>query len=128
MILLVAMLLCVAAVVDAVQLGPWPMVGHDAAHTGVSTIDGPHGPDVAAAWTFSAGDHVYCTPVSSADGRLVLVGTASGVVVALNTSTGEQVWQFVTGDGEAFWASGTGQLALKRAMRQRCSFAACKFW
>ena len=79
-----------------------------------------HQADGAQAWTFSARDHLYASPVQAADGTIIQA-SADGTVYALEPKTGRLRWTFDTpepiratpaidGAGHIYFGNGEGKL------------------
>ena len=75
--------------------GDVPMLGGNAAHTGVNPGPGvERWPEVL--WRFRTGDEIRSSP-AVVDGT-VYVGSWDGYVYALDAATGQERWRFQTGD------------------------------
>ncbi|MDQ4005862.1 MAG: PQQ-binding-like beta-propeller repeat protein, partial [Actinomycetota bacterium] len=94
------------------QEAPWPMAGHDPAHTGTGA--GP-GPPYRVAWTVEnpAGGAV-AAPVVAAD-RVIVVGRSA--VVALSTADGEVIWEEPRFEGPASDPAIAGDLVIHASGR-----------
>ncbi|HTE59248.1 MAG TPA: PQQ-binding-like beta-propeller repeat protein, partial [Solirubrobacteraceae bacterium] len=63
-------------------------------------------------WSVDVGGAVFGTPLVDPDGRLVVVGTAGGRIVALRASDGRVAWRFATAQpalGAATWTGAIPQ-------------------
>jgi len=70
------------------------MFREDAAHSGVSQMEGPIKLD-RLAWKFSAPDKIYASPVVSGD--TIYIGCKDGNLYALDLEKGNVKWKFKTG-------------------------------
>ncbi len=75
---------------DAAQ-APWPMALHDNGHSGTSTADGPTSGRVL--WTRNLEGNITPGPAVGPGGS-IYVATNSGVLYALDPTTGENQWTF----------------------------------
>jgi outer membrane protein assembly factor BamB len=78
-----------------VDVCTWPKFHHNAENTGYVDCSGPRLGQVA--WVKNVGGHVEASPVV-VDNK-VIVGTMDGVVYALNTIDGSEIWRFVVPGG-----------------------------
>jgi outer membrane protein assembly factor BamB len=74
---------------------PWPMLGHDARHTGQSTLD-TSANNGQLSWKFYIQAGVESAPVIGTDGT-IYVGTNLGYLDAINPN-GSQKWEFSVDD------------------------------
>jgi outer membrane protein assembly factor BamB len=84
------------------------MLGHDTAHTGLSTVD-TSGNNGTQKWASQIGvfDYaIYSSPVIGADGTIYVGTSGNGLFQALNPD-GTQKWQFTT-SGEVFTSAAIG--------------------
>lgn len=72
--------------------GPWPMLGHDARHTGQSPYAGP--PAGILKWRYQTGSVIESSPAIGSDGT-VFVGSYDRYLYALN-SNGSLKWRYET--------------------------------
>jgi outer membrane protein assembly factor BamB len=89
----------------------WPMSGFDSAHTLASSFPGPSraNTSVAVRWGFTNNTFHQSTPVVGSNGVIYAVSSdGSGVVVALNGSTGSLLWQIKTPLGCAYTQLSSG--------------------
>lgn len=94
-----ALFLLVAALAFTHASCVWPMSGHDAAHTLASAFPGPSRANVSiqTRWGFVNNTFHQSTPVVGSNGIVYAVSSdGSGVVVALNGSTGSLLWLIKT--------------------------------
>ncbi len=77
----------------------WPMLGHDARHTGISgetTLDDSNAGSLGVRWQANTGTSSYTSPavgwVSGAGKRLVFAGNQSGTMAAYDAATGDRIW------------------------------------
>jgi outer membrane protein assembly factor BamB len=75
----------------------WPMALHDAEHTGTASVSGPTTGHIL--WTRYLGGNITPGPAVGADGT-IYIATNSGVLYALDPSTGATQWTF--NGGSAF--------------------------
>lgn len=73
----------------------WPTYLHDSQRTGYSSSTAPSTSELR--WFYNTTVGVYSSP-AVANGR-VTVGVSNGVVLALNSTTGEKLWSYDTGAG-----------------------------
>lgn|GEM_PF-2870943 len=82
----------------------WPMYGHDPQHTGYSTSSAPNTGEVK--WIYNTTSEIVTSP-AVANGR-VIVAASNGDVIAINSTTGELLWTYVTGPRQnSMWSSPT---------------------
>jgi outer membrane protein assembly factor BamB len=80
----------------------WPMFRHDPQRTGYSTSTAPSTNETK--WFYNVTTEIDSAP-AVANGR-VIVGLSSGVVIAVNSTTGEKLWSFDTYAGSnSIWSS-----------------------
>ncbi len=79
----------------------WPMLGHDAVHSGVSAetaVGASNAASLRVAWQANTGSGNYASPAvvgNDAAGRvLVYQGSQGGAMSAYDAATGERVWVF----------------------------------
>jgi outer membrane protein assembly factor BamB len=72
-------------------VSPWPSALHDSSHTATALVRGPQNGSVK--WTRSLGGNITPGPVVAADGT-IYVATNTGVLHALNPTTGTDIWTF----------------------------------
>jgi outer membrane protein assembly factor BamB len=82
----------------------WPMYRHDPQHTGYSTSSAPNTDEVK--WIYNTTYEIVTSP-AVANGR-VIVAASNGDVIAINSTTGELLWTYVTGPRQnSMWSSPT---------------------
>lgn len=82
---------------DEVPADAWPMARHDARQSGAAPRSQPPDPPLEREWTVTVGDGPVHTPVA-ADGRVFAAARhPDGQLRALDADTGEQLWDFETG-------------------------------
>ena len=104
-------LFLLAAALASTRAHVWPMSGHDAAHSLASAFPGPsRNTSVTLRWGFTNSTFHQSTPVVGSNGVIYAVSSdSSGVVVALNGTTGSLLWRIKTplGCAESQLSSGT---------------------
>jgi outer membrane protein assembly factor BamB len=76
---------------------PWTQAGHDAQHSGVSTVGAPPGPLLQTLWTLSRPGSTLTPPVVDAAG-VAYTASTNGSVLAVSSSSGSVVWTYNTSD------------------------------
>ena len=81
----------------------WPMFRNDIQRTGFSTSTSPSSANLH--WVFNTTAEEMHNGVAAADST-IFVATSNGIVYAINSSTGQQIWMQPTFDRENYiWSS-----------------------